>query len=84
MLTKILNLVVALLLFSVLFIAVDDSYSIWSGKEEAIHIGVEEIAGGPDIGGGIFSDFILSFEVLALLLITALIGALYIAKKEAF
>ncbi|MBE0521391.1 MAG: hypothetical protein IBX39_03895 [Candidatus Methanoperedenaceae archaeon] len=83
MFNKIINLLIAMLLFSVLFIAIDDSYKVWAGKEEAIPISIEEIAGGPDIRYGIFSDFIFSFELLSLLLLAALIGSLYLAKKEA-
>ena len=83
MLNKLFSLLVAFLLFAVLFISIDDSNRVWAGKEEANVISVEEIAGGPDIRGGIFSDFIFSFELLSLLLIAALIGALFLAKKEA-
>jgi NADH:ubiquinone oxidoreductase subunit 6 (subunit J) len=83
MIHKGFNLLIALLLFSVLFIALDDSYTDLAKKEEINYISIEQIAGGPDIRGGIFSDFIFSFELLSLLLLAALIGALYIAKKEA-
>jgi len=81
MLTKIINFVIAVMLLSVLFLAVDDSTRVWHGKEEVNTISIEEIA-GPE-SGGIFSDYIFSFELLSLLLLVALIGALYIAKKEA-
>lgn len=78
---KIINLLIALLLFAVLFIAIDDSTMVWAGKE-ANYITIEEIAGGQDIRYGIFSDFIFAFELLSLLLVAALMGAIYIAKKE--
>jgi len=81
MLNKIFNLIIVILLFAVLFVAIDDSFKVWAGKEEVNSISVNAIA-GPD-KGGIFSDFIFPFEVLSLLLLAALIGALYIAKKEA-
>ncbi len=81
MLTKILNLFIAIMLFAVLFIAIDDSIRVWSGKEEVNAIGIGDIAGPQR--GAIFSDYIFSFELLSLLLLAALIGALYIAKKEA-
>ncbi len=84
MFNKFFNLLIALLLFAVLFAAIDDSTRVWAGKEEAIPISIEEIAGGQDVRGGIFSDFVFSFELLSLLLLAALIGALYIAKKEAY
>jgi NADH:ubiquinone oxidoreductase subunit 6 (subunit J) len=83
MLSKFPNLLIAILLFAVLFVAIDDSNRVWAGKDDTNYIGVVNIAGGPGIGSGIFSDFIFSFELLSLLLIAALIGALYLAKKEA-
>jgi NADH:ubiquinone oxidoreductase subunit 6 (subunit J) len=83
MINKGFNLLIALLLFAVLFLALDDSTTDLAKKEEINYISIEKIAGGPDIRGGIFSDFIFSFELLSLLLLAALIGALYIAKKEA-
>ena len=82
MLNKISNLLIALLLFAVLFLAIDNSYTDLAKKEEINFISIGQIAGGPEIRGGIFSDFIFSFELLSLLLLAALIGALYIAKKE--
>jgi NADH:ubiquinone oxidoreductase subunit 6 (subunit J) len=81
MLNKILNLVVAVLLFTAMLLSIGDSNSVLSGKEEANEISVETLATGV---GGIFSNYVFSFELLSLLLIAALIGALYIAKKEAF
>ncbi len=81
MLNKILNAIVVVLLFVAMFISIDDSVSVWSGKDEAKEITVESLAAGQ---GGIFSDYVFSFELLSLLLIAALIGALYIAKKEAY
>ncbi|NJD76681.1 MAG: hypothetical protein FIB08_06220 [Candidatus Methanoperedens sp.] len=81
MFTKILNLLIAVMLFAVLFIAIDDSIRVWGGKEDVNTISIEDIAGPQK--GGIFSDYIFSFELLSLLLLAALIGALYIAKKEA-
>jgi len=83
MINKIFGLLIALLLFGVLFLALDDSMTDLQKKEEINYISIEKLAGGPDIRGGIFSDFIFSFELLSLLLLAALIGALYIAKKEA-
>lgn len=83
MFNKFFNLLIALLLFSVIFVAIEDSAEVWGAREEVNYIGIEKIAGGPDVGGGIFSDFIFAFELLSLLLLAALIGGLYIAKKEA-
>ncbi len=81
MLNKILNIIVVLLLLAAMVISINDSIGIWSGKDEAKEITVESIATG---SGGIFSNHVFSFELLSLLLIAALIGALYIAKKEAY
>jgi NADH:ubiquinone oxidoreductase subunit 6 (subunit J) len=83
MLNKLLNLLIVFLLFAVLFQAIDSSTGVWAGKDDVTSISINEIAGGPDARGGIFSDYIFSFELLSLLLLAALIGALYIAKKEA-
>lgn len=83
MTNKILNLIISLLLFAVLFMAIDGSYTDLAKMEEVTPISIEDIAGGPGIRGGIFSDFVFSFELLSLLLLAALIGAIYIAKKEA-
>lgn len=80
MFSKFFNFLIALLLFLVLFTAIDESYTVLS-KEEATSITIEDIAGPGR--GGIFTDFIFAFELLSLLLLAALIGALYIAKKEA-
>jgi NADH-quinone oxidoreductase subunit J len=83
MINKVLNLLIVLLLFAVLFLAIDGSTTDLAQKDEINHISIEKIAGGPQIRGGIFSDFVFSFELLSLLLLASLIGALYIAKKEA-
>ena len=83
MINKIFNFLIAILLFAVLFIAIDDSYTDLAKKEEITSVSIEQIAGGPEIRGGIFSDFVFSFELLSLLLLAALIGSIYIAKKEA-
>lgn len=83
MINKMFNLLIALILFAVMFLAIDDSYTDLAKKEQITAISIKDIAGGPQVRGGIFSDFIFSFELLSLLLLAALIGALYIAKKEA-
>lgn len=84
---KFINIITVILLFAVLFLAIDGNSNL--AKEEVIPISVQEIAGGYNekgdvLHGGIFSDYIFPFELLSILLIAALIGALYIAKKEAF
>ncbi len=81
MFAKILNLIIAAMLLAVLFLAIDESTRVTHGKEEVNVISIEDVAGPQK--GGIFSDYIFPFELLSLLLLAALIGALYIAKKEA-
>jgi NADH:ubiquinone oxidoreductase subunit 6 (subunit J) len=81
MVNKIFNFFIALLLFATMFAAIDGSTRVWYGKEEVNPASIADIAG--PVKGGIFSDYIFSFEVLSLLLLAALIGALYIARKEA-
>ncbi len=88
MINKAFNLLIALLLFAGLFLALDNSFTDLTKKEEITSVSIEEIAGGmgntgETIRNGIFSDFIFPFELLSLLLLASLIGALYIAKKEA-
>lgn len=84
---KLINIIITILLFAVLFLAIDGNRNL--AKEEVIPISVQEIAGGNNVkgeilSGGIFTDYIFPFELLSILLLSALIGALYIAKKEAF
>ena len=88
MINKTFNFLIALLLFAALFLAIDNSFTDLAKKEEITQISIEEIAGGMNDKGetirqGIFSDFVFPFELLSLLLLASLIGALYIAKKEA-
>lgn len=46
---------------------------------------VPEVAGAPiaDIGMAIFADWVLPFEVLSMLLLAALIGAIVLSRREA-
>jgi len=88
MINKTFNLLIAILLFAALFLAIDNSFTDLAKKEEITPISIGEIAGGMNNQGetirhGIFSDFIFPFELLSLLLLASLMGALYIAKKEA-
>ncbi len=83
MINKVFNVLVVILLFAVLVLALDNSYTDLVKKEEINAIDIGNIAGGPDTRYGIFSDYIFPFELLSLLLLASMIGALYIAKKEA-
>ncbi len=83
MINKVFNLLIAFLLLLTLFLAIDESYTDLATKEEVNAITIENIAGGSRNMAGIFSDYVFSFELLSLLLLAAMMGALYIAKKEA-
>ena len=83
MIRNVFGLLIAVLLFAVLFTAIDDSFLELTKEGQANPISIGDIAGGPHQRGGIFSDYIFPFELLSLLLLAALIGALYMAKKEA-
>lgn len=48
-----------------------------------IQFGEVSYPGMDKIADAIFTDFVLAFEVLSILLLAALIGAVYLAKKEA-
>lgn len=74
MLAKILNIIVALLLLFVLLSSLEGtSWRIVEG----------EIAGVPQIADVMYKNFVFPFEVIALLLLAALIGSIFLAKKEA-
>ena len=57
MINKTINLLIAFMLFAVMFMALDDSYTDLAKKEEITAISIENIAGSPDIRGGIFKRF---------------------------
>lgn len=74
MLAKILNIIVALLLLFVLLSSLEGtSWRIVEG----------EITGVPEIADVMYKNFFFPFEVIALLLLAALIGSIFLAKKEA-
>lgn len=88
-----INLVTALLLMAVLVFAIvsvvgleplvsgtlPDSvpidYTVWQD-------GSMDASGIEHVGGLLFTKYVIPFEVLALVLLAALLGSLYMAKKE--
>ncbi len=90
---RVIGLFTALLLMGVLLLAVvsvfgleplvpstlPDSvpidYTVWED-------GSKDASGIEHIGGLLFTKYVIPFEVLALVLLAALLGSLYMAKKE--
>ena len=90
---NIINLVTALLLMVVLVFAIVDvvglgpfvqstlpesetiDYTVWED-------GSKDASGIEHVGGLLFTKYVIPFEVLALVLLAALLGSLYMAKKE--
>lgn len=90
---NIINLVTALLLMGVLVFAIVSvvgleplvpstlpesvpiDYTVWED-------GSKDASGIEHVGGLLFTKYVIPFEVLALILLAALLGSLYMAKKE--
>lgn len=93
---NIINLVTALLLMAVFVFAivsvvglepfvpgtlsdidytVGEDYTVWED-------GSKDTSGIEHVGGLLFTKYVIPFEVLALVLLAALLGSLYMAKKE--
>jgi NADH-quinone oxidoreductase subunit J len=90
---NIINLVTALMLMAVLVFAIvsvvgleplvpstlpesaDITYTVWED-------GSKDASGIEHVGGLLFTKYVIPFEVLALILLAALLGSLYMAKKE--
>ncbi len=88
-----INLVTALLLMAVLVYAIVSvvgleplvpstlpesvpiDYTVWED-------GSTDASGIEHVGGLLFTKYVIPFEVLALVLLAALLGSLYMAKKE--
>ncbi|HIH44032.1 MAG TPA: dehydrogenase [Candidatus Methanoperedenaceae archaeon] len=81
---RMLNVLVALMLFIVIaFAAVDTP---WGKPRDITYIdgqgNVTDQSGIKHVGKALLTTYVLPFEVLSLLLLAALIGAIYLAKKE--
>ena len=79
MLNKSINAVVAVLFFAVVALAVVGTS--WTTVDE-LPQNVADQSNIEAIGVLIFTQFVFPFEVLALVLLSALIGAIYIAHSE--
>ena len=83
---KIRIIILALAFLALLLISL--SITNWGGSGESKYAyGSREGARYPESGVGeigmeIFTTYVFSFEILALVLTAALVGAIYIAKKE--
>lgn len=90
---NIINLVTAILLLAVFVFAIVSvvgleplvpgtlqesvpiDYTVWED-------GSKDTSGIEHVGGLLFTKYVIPFEVLALVLLAALLGSLYMAKKE--
>ncbi|RJS69007.1 dehydrogenase [ANME-2 cluster archaeon] len=79
MISKILNAVVALLFLAVVGISIIGTE--WVTTPLTFVKG--DSSGIVHVGELIFTTYVLPFEVLSLVLLAALIGGIYLAKKEA-
>ena len=78
MINKILNAVVALLFLAVVVMSVTGTEWI----EEPLTFTDNDSSGIVHIGTEIFTTYVVAFEVLALVLLAALIGGIYLAKED--
>ncbi len=78
MINKILNAVVALLFLAVVVMSVTGTE--WA--EEPLTFTDTDSSGIVTIGTEIFTTYVVAFEVLALVLLAALIGGIYLAKED--
>jgi NADH:ubiquinone oxidoreductase subunit 6 (subunit J) len=88
-----INLVTALLLMAVLVYAIVSVVGleplVQSTLPDSVPIdytfwedGSKDASGIEHVGGLLFTKYVIPFEVLALVLLAALLGSLYMAKKE--
>jgi NADH-quinone oxidoreductase subunit J len=78
MINKILNAVVTLLFLAVIGIAVMGTAWV----EVPLTFTDTDSSGIVTIGTEIFTTYVVAFEVLALVLLAALIGGIYLAKED--
>ena len=90
---RVISLLTALLLMAALLLAIVNvvgfgpfvpstlpesvpiDYTVWEG-------GSKDTSGIEHVGGLLFTKYVIPFEILALVLLAALLGSLYMAKKE--
>ena len=70
---------IALALF-LIFVVMSISETVW---DYSLELSADSVnASTKAIGYLIFTDYLLAFEVLSLLLLVAMVGAIFLAKKE--
>lgn len=76
--------IVTLFLFGVLASIVLDAWPLKSANK--IHLVAADVAGGAgttgSVGTAIFSNYVIPFEVVSVLLLAALIGAIVVARRD--
>lgn len=76
---RILGMVVALLFLSVMVVAI--AFTGWPSLDQ-IPQNLEDQSNIEGIGMLIFTDFVVPFEILSIVLLSALMGAIYMAKGD--
>jgi NADH-quinone oxidoreductase subunit J len=71
--------VVSLFLFGVITALVVDAYG---GKEIALKDNLVAVGSSANVGSSIFREYLVPFEVVSMLLLAALIGAVVIARRD--
>ncbi len=83
---KILNLIVMLLLIAALVFAITSSVGNLGPPASLEYLeweeGVLDVSGIEHIGALVFSEYVVPFEILSLILLAALISGAYMSKKE--
>jgi NADH-quinone oxidoreductase subunit J len=83
---KILNLIVMLLLIAALVFAITSSVGNLEPPVSLEYLeweeGVLDVSGIEHIGALVFSEYVVPFEILSLILLAALISGAYMSKKE--
>ena len=77
-----LNLYAALILLLALFVGIVVNKQWYAPVAQPTYIGHAFESGIVDIGRELFTTYVVSFEVLSLLLLAALVGAIYLSKKD--
>ncbi|MBE0523849.1 MAG: NADH-quinone oxidoreductase subunit J [Methanosarcinales archaeon] len=85
---NIINLLTALLLITAFVFAITtaSTSNTWGDAKSIDYLawddGSTDMSGIEHVGGQLFTKYIVPFEVLSLILLAALLGSIYMAKKE--
>ena len=77
-----LNLCAALILLLALFVGLVMNRQWYAPVAQPAYVGTAFESGILDIGKVLFTTYVVPFEVLSLLLLAALVGAIYLSKKD--